>query len=107
MIFRRIFYFLFFAVVCLIAGYFLQSKKTGEGSDVQTKYELVQDWPSLPAGFILGNPTGIGIDLDQNIFIFHRADRTWPLISAMPTTVIKSKTVLLFDNQSGKILDSW
>ena len=33
-------------------------------------YQLVEDWPRLPPGYILGNPTGIGIDSNQNIFIY-------------------------------------
>ena len=44
---------------------------------------------------------------NQNIFIFHRAGRTWPLISAMPDSYISSKTILLLNGESGKIINSW
>ena len=71
------------------------------------KYELVKNWPNLPKSFNLGNPTGISIDTDQNIFVFHRADRNWPLISSMPKNKISSKTILMFDKESGKMLNSW
>jgi len=37
------------------------------------QYEQVKGWPNLPPDLILGNPTGIGIDSKQNIFVFHRA----------------------------------
>ncbi len=70
-------------------------------------YQLVKDWPQLPGGYILGNPTGIGIDTNQNVFVFHRAGRTWPLIGAMPDSYIPEKTILLLDNNSGKITNSW
>jgi peptidylamidoglycolate lyase len=76
-------------------------------SDFTGQYQLVKDWPQLPGGYALGNPTGIGIDTNQNIFIFHRAGRTWPLISAMPGTYISAKTILLLDGKNGKIINSW
>lgn len=70
-------------------------------------YQLVEDWPQLPPGYILGNPTGVGIDNNQNIYIFHRAGRKWPLIKSMPGSFISSQTILLLDRNSGKILKSW
>lgn len=70
-------------------------------------YQLVQGWPSLPAGFKLGNPTGIGIDTAQNIVIFHRAGREWPLFGSMPTSLIKEKTILILERKTGQLLNSW
>jgi peptidylamidoglycolate lyase len=60
----------------------------------------------LPDNYKLGNPTGIGIDTNQNIFIFHRADREWSLVGSMPDTYISAKTILMIDT-SGKLLNSW
>lgn len=73
----------------------------------QVHYTLVQHWPALPAGFVLGNPTGIGIDTSGNVLVFHRAGRTWPLISPMPDTYITGKTVLVIDRVTGTLLNSW
>jgi peptidylamidoglycolate lyase len=70
-------------------------------------YQLVKDWPQLPKDYVLGNPTGIGIDTNQNIFVFHRAGRTWPLLGAMPGSYISAKTILSLDRESGKIISSW
>ncbi|MCW3090304.1 MAG: hypothetical protein JWP81_1373 [Ferruginibacter sp.] len=70
-------------------------------------YQLLRNWPNLPAGLKLGNPTGIGIDTNQHIFIFHRADRVWPLLGAMPKSYISSKTILMLDKNSGELLNSW
>ena len=39
----------------------------------QVSFELVSDWPQLSQGFQLGQPTGIGIDTNGHIFVFHRA----------------------------------
>jgi peptidylamidoglycolate lyase len=70
-------------------------------------YELVNNWPQLPADFVLGNPTGIGIDNNQRIYVFHRAGRTWPYIQSMPDSTISSNTIIVLDRDSGKIINSW
>ena len=80
--------------------------KSVKRADNKTYY-LQKGWPELPSNFKLGNPTGIGIDTNQNIFIFHRAGRDWPLIGSMPKTYIYAKTILMLDAQNGKILNSW
>jgi peptidylamidoglycolate lyase len=71
--FRKIIYTILFLTAVLLAFYLLQDKKIVK--QTQNMYEWVPNWPQLPAGFILGNPTGIGIDSNQNIFVFHRANR--------------------------------
>lgn len=47
------------------------------------------------------------IDTNQHIFIFHRADRTWPPSGQMHDSYISSKTILMLDRDTGKILNSW
>ncbi len=84
----------------------LEQNDLSENHD-SMNYQLLKNWPNLPNGFKLGNPTGISIDANENIFIFHRADRAWPLIGSMPDTYISSKTILMLDRDSGKILNSW
>lgn len=69
------------------------------------QYELVKDWPQLPKGYVLGNPTGIGIDTDQHIFVFNRADRKW--VEPFPEAFITANTILELDKENGKILNSW
>jgi DNA-binding beta-propeller fold protein YncE len=70
------------------------------------RYELVKDWPQLPTGFLLGNPSGIGVDHNQNIFVFHRAYRKW-ILPCPKDSFITSPTILMLDRNSGKILNSW
>lgn len=93
--------------VLVIAAYFLQPIKKGQGSNATIKYELAKDWPNLPKDLKLGNPTGISIDTAQNIVVFQRADRVWPFFGSMPDTPIKSKTVLIIDKNTGKLIGSW
>ncbi len=99
---RKIYYFIFFVPVIFIACQSIQSKMPNH-----LEYQLVKEWPQLPPGFVLGSPTGIGIDTSQNVFIFCRAGREWPLFSSMPKAPISSKTILILDRNSGKILNSW
>lgn len=104
---KKVLFLLLIITVCLAAAYIFQDKKIGKGNDPNIKYELVKDWLKLPPGMVLGNPTGIGIDTAQNIFIFHRGSREWPLLGSMPDTYIKENTILLADGTSGKTLSEW
>ena len=94
-------------IVFLLISYLFQDMKIGKGTDTTVNYELVKDWPKLPKNMLLGNPTGLGIDTDQNVLIFHRASRKWPLLGFMPENYIKEKTVLIIDRNSGNLLQSW
>jgi peptidylamidoglycolate lyase len=68
-------------------------------------YEMVKGWPQLSEGYVLSQPTGIGIDTSGNIFVFHRTGRTWT--EPFPDSLISMNTVLMLDKETGKILNSW
>lgn len=103
---KKSIYFLSGAAGLLLICYLLQPIK-GNGYDTTTKYELVKNWPDLPKELRLGNPTGISIDTNQNIVVFHRAGREWPLFGSMPDETIQSKTILVIDKDNGKLINSW
>lgn len=105
--FKKIVYSTLILVILILGAYVLQDKKLASLTNEAPKYELVKDWPNLPKDIMLGNPTGIGIDTNQHIFIFHRASRTWQLIGPMPNSYIKENTLLELDKNSGKLLNSW
>ena len=86
-------YFIIGVAGLLPICYFLQPIKKGKGLDTTTKYELVENWLDLPKELKLGNPTGISIDTNQNIVVFHRADREWSLFGSIPDKSIQSKTI--------------
>ena len=88
-------------------AYYLQPQKKGSGADPSARYELVKDWPQLPAEVTLGNPTGMCLDTNQNLVIFHRAERTWPLLATMPDKPISSRTILLINKDNGQLINSW
>jgi peptidylamidoglycolate lyase len=68
-------------------------------------YFLDAIWPQLSPKYQLSQPTGIGIDTDQNIFVFDRTGREWS--DPFPDTVITTNTILMLDRNTGKILKSW
>jgi peptidylamidoglycolate lyase len=82
-----------------------ETKKTKADTSGQIKYELVTGWPELSKGYALSQPTGIGIDKDDHIFVFHRTGRKWT--TPFPDSLISQNTVLELDNESGKIINSW
>ena len=68
-------------------------------------YEVVRDWPALPAGKPLGLCAGVGIDSHNNVFVFHRNARAWS--TPFPEDPIAEPTVTLIDGRTGKLLASW
>jgi peptidylamidoglycolate lyase len=102
---KKLFFFLLPALLFMACNNATQ-QNTESAFEKNTQYELVGDWPQLPKGFLLGNPTGIGVDSHQNIFVFHRAYRRWTL-PCPPDSIITSPTILILDRNSGKILNQW
>lgn len=91
----------------LLTSYFLQPLKKGKGLDITIRYEPVENWLHLPKELTLGNPTGIGLDTAQNLVVFHRAGREWPLFGSMPDKPIQNETILIINKDNGKLIDRW
>ena len=97
---------LFFALLVTSSILSCQSKTTSKEANVsQLNYELVKGWPELSNNYKLSQPTGIGIDKDDHIFVFHRTGRKWT--TPFPDSLISQNTVLELDNESGKIINAW
>ena len=97
---------IFFGLICLFS--FNGNEKTvleHPPADDLPRYFLEQGWPQLSFGFRLSQPSGIGIDTSQNIFVFNRTGRTWE--EPFPDTLISRDAILMLDRQTGKILKSW
>jgi DNA-binding beta-propeller fold protein YncE len=97
---------LFLLIIFFITSY-SQSKESRvlDKTMKPDRYELVNDWPDFSNGFVLGMPTGIGIDTSNNIVVFHRAGRPWSFPA--PKEKIDKNTILTIDSKTGKILKSW
>jgi|SRR5579859_1569480 len=70
-------------------------------------YRRIPEWPQLPKGYLLGDPSGIGIDKEENIIVFHRASKKWPVLFPFSSAVIPENTVLLLDRITGEIKGEW
>jgi peptidylamidoglycolate lyase len=94
-------------LLLFIASYCFQSLKKGKGISRRVSYVWVKNWPQLLDDIILGNPTGIAVDTNGNIIVFHCGRRKWPLVGAFPETLLPEKAILVPDHESGKIIASW
>ena len=61
----------------------------------------------MPAGLLLGNPTGMGIDNAGHLLVFHRASKVWPLLLPFSKDLIPDATILELDPGTGKVLKEW
>jgi len=95
--------FIIYALIICVIIYGCQTKSDKNANKLD--YELVKDWPQLPLGYTLGQPTGIGIDNNENILVFHRASRRWT--EPFPDSLISENTILELEGKTGKILNSW
>jgi peptidylamidoglycolate lyase len=71
----------------------------------ESKYEVVRDWPALPAGYTLGLCAGVGVDSHNNVFVFHRNGRAWS--TPFPEEPIASPTISVLDGRTGKLIAQW
>jgi peptidylamidoglycolate lyase len=76
------------AIVCLVFSSVLAAADLQSGPPLP--HRLVADWVKLPAGWNLGECSGVDVDRDDNVWVFNRG----------PHTVIQ------FDS-SGKFLKEW
>lgn len=76
------------------------------GSDAdavsQKGYHVVYGWPELPEGRVLGSAAGVAVNGKDEVFVFHRAGRTWS--EPLPTDPITASTIAVFDGQTGRLL---
>jgi DNA-binding beta-propeller fold protein YncE len=74
-------------------------------SDTLNSYEVVHGWPVLAEDYILGQASGVGVDSHNRVFVFHRADVPW--MDKLNEHPIPSPTILSFDGETGRLLNSW
>jgi peptidylamidoglycolate lyase len=97
-------YLLFILLVSITLSCNNNNKPAGLTAE-KPGYELVKEWPHLPPGYKLSQVTGVGVDTDQNIFLFHRTGRQWS--EPFPDSTISVATILMLDRNTGQILNSW
>jgi peptidylamidoglycolate lyase len=71
------------------------------------EYQVVHGWPQLPEGEALGAVSGVGVDRENRVYVFHRADRRWPASDDLKLSPIAAPTVAVFDGNTGALLRRW
>jgi peptidylamidoglycolate lyase len=91
-------------VVGLVMGFIAIAMLAHAADSTATRYEEVKNWPTLPAGVVLGETAGVAIDVNGHVMVFHRPGRGFDVAA---TTKLTDPTVMEFDADSGKLLSSW
>lgn len=98
-------------LLALLAATWSASAASSSGTTptrtVPVRYHVVHGWPRLPPGRDLGGVAGVDVDVNGDVFVFHRNGREWPSSNVLSTKLIALPTVTVFDGQSGRILAEW
>jgi len=76
-------------------------------STLNQRYQVVHGWPRLPEGEILGAVTGVALDSSENVWVFHRAGRTWPVSGVLDLSPIELPCITLLSSQTGELIRCW
>lgn len=93
---------------CLLAGLAcLETSEDKQGSsESEPSYQVVHGWPALPDGYALGQATGVDVDSQNRVWVFHRAARPVLCIDGDTGEIISSFGDDLFDNEHGLAVDA-
>jgi peptidylamidoglycolate lyase len=69
-------------------------------------YHAVTGWPRLPEGITLGQVSGVDVDSNGNVFVFHRAERFWGG-EELTLDLIPSPTIFVFNAETGDLIEWW
>lgn len=86
------------AVACTQAD--TEASTTGQGP-----YAVVHGWPALAEGYVLGQVSGVAVDSQGDLLVFHRADHPW--LANPDTVIISEPTLLRLNPTTGAILTSF
>ena len=97
------FFFVFLITSLIISSKGKQGAQKNNAGPIN--YKLVSTWPEQVKDFNIGQPTGIGVDTNDNLFVFHRAGRIWT--EPFPDSLIAQNTIIELDHVTGKIINAW
>src|SRR5688500_1054919 len=60
----------------------------------QRDYELVVGWPQLPAGMVLGQVAGVGVNSRGEVYLFRRASKNWLLDDFGPEPIAEAAVLV-------------
>lgn len=65
-------------------------------------YQVVEGWPRVPEGMVLGKTLAVAVDRDGRVLVAHTAGRDSDNDEPIP-----EPTIFVFDAESGELLDAW
>ena len=95
----------YFFLICLSLFSCNEPKSSLKNSSIATNYTLDTNWNQKCNIHIISQPTGIGVDSNNHIFVFQRTGRKWT--NPFPDSLISLNTIFEFDNLTGKVINSW
>lgn len=103
---KRIWIFVAFLILTLlVTTIWIARKIQVSPSPSGETYRVVRDWPQLPDGIFLGQVSGVDVDSQGRVFVFHRADRIWTG-QDFGLDAIQAPTLLILDGNSGELIES-
>jgi peptidylamidoglycolate lyase len=91
-------------LVLLVASGGSISRLTVKAEASLERFEEVKDWPRLPPTVQLGEVSGVAVDVNGHVLIFHRPGRGFETAA---TEKIKDPTVLEVAADTGALIASW
>ena len=98
--------------LCAVAGVMaglacLVTTQEEQGNAVEDQsYKVVHGWPALPDGYALGQVTGVEVDSQNRVWVFHRAERPVLCIDGDSGEIISSFGDDMFENEHGLAVDN-
>lgn len=92
------------SIFCFMACTLFYGQEMTQRLTNNDNYRLVADWPRLSSDSTMGQPSGLGVDSQQNLIIFHRAGAT---SGSDPSILISRNTILKLDTKTGRVLNAW
>lgn len=69
-------------------------------------YQLVSNWAQYPEGISVGQVSGVGVDSNGDVFVFHRAERIWEG-EELTLDLIQSPTIFVLDSETGNLINAF
>ena len=95
----------FIFLISLTVLFCYERNKSATNNSTIPNYQLDSAWSQVSNQYVVSQPTGIGVDKYDHIFVFQRTGRRWT--EPFPDSLISQNTVHELDNETGKIINSW
>lgn len=101
---KTIFFVIFVVGFSRITGIASDANQSPPQASINATYSPQADWPSTAVRDRLGLCASVAINSKAEVYVFHRANRTWT--SPLPTEPIAEATIVVIDALNGKLLRS-